>query len=70
MDDYQRAEAATARQAEILAAGEKVAEKMALRMKAAYEKGVAECWQSYAGDNNLPDEEDFFAWVEGYRWEE
>lgn len=48
---------------------ENTAEKMALRMQAAYIRSV-ERNSHYYIDAQGADEDDFFAWLEGYDWSE
>ena len=42
-----------------------LAEKFAERMPVAYEKSVIEYLEHY---NEPPDEDDLWAWLEGYSW--
>ena len=44
-----------------------IAEKLAAKMPAAYEDSVYKYLENY---EEPPDEDDFFAWLEGYDWAE
>jgi len=51
---------------EILAAVRKVSKEMASRMETAYNESCEQYWEAYT--NGLPDEEDFYSWLEDYDW--
>jgi len=46
-------------------AAEEIAQKYAQRLVASYKQSVSNYFESYT---DLPDDDDFFAWVESYEW--
>lgn len=53
----------------IVEKAKETAKRMAERVEKAYIKAVTDNLDAYDSEMQ-PDEEDFFAWAEGYGWEE